>query len=47
MGDFLVLSVLAVAVLLAFRSIRKDVKKGGCVGCSGNCSGCSKYRNVQ
>ncbi len=41
MGDFIVLSVLAGAVLLAIRSMRKDGKKGGCAGCSGKCSGCS------
>ena len=40
MGDIIVLSVLAAAVILAVRSIIKARKSGGCAGCSG-CSGCS------
>ena len=47
MGDIIVLSVLAVAVTLAVRSIIKSRKSGGCAGwlkcacCSSNCGGCS------
>ena len=45
MGDIIVLTVLAGAVLLAVRSLLKQRKEGccgGCSGCSGNCSGCSR-----
>lgn len=41
MGDFIVLAVIAGAVVLAVRSLLKDRKKGGCAGCSGNCGSCS------
>lgn len=37
MGNFLVLAVLAGAVGLAIRTLRKDREKGGCCG---NCSAC-------
>ena len=45
MGDILVLSVLAVIVFLAVRSMLKNRKKGccgSCSGCSGGCSGCAR-----
>ena len=38
MGDFLVLAVLGVVVLLVIRSMHKTRKKGG--GCTGNCASC-------
>lgn len=38
----LVILVLAIAVVLAVRSIVKDKKKGGCSGCPGGCS-CSGH----
>lgn len=47
MGDIIVLSVLAVSVFLAVRSMVKSRKSGccgscsGCSGCSGSCTGCS------
>lgn len=41
MGDVIVLTILAGAVLLAIRSLLKSRKKGKCSGCSGSCSGCS------
>ena len=44
MGDFIVLSVIGIAVLLAIRSLRADAQKGGCAGCSGSCSGCTKCK---
>ena len=40
MGDIIVLSILAAAVLTAVRSMLKTRAKGGCSGCSGNCSNC-------
>ncbi len=40
MGDVIVLSILAAALLAAVRSMLKTWAKGGCSGCSGNCSGC-------
>lgn len=43
MGDIIVLSVIGIASALAVRSLWKDRKKGGCSGCSHNCSHCS-YR---
>ena len=44
MGNFIVLSVIGVAVLLAVGSIRADARKGGCAGCSGSCCGCTKCK---
>lgn len=47
MGDFIVISILAVVVILAIRSIRNSSKKGGCPGschCSGSCNGCTGCR---
>lgn len=44
MGNFIVLSVIALAVLIAIRSICADARKGGCAGCSGNCHGCTKCK---
>jgi hypothetical protein len=41
--DYLVLLAIATAVFFAVRAIVKRRKKGGCVGCSGNCSACSLY----
>ncbi len=43
MGDVIVLLLLAGAVGLALRSLRKHRKQGGCTGCSqcqGGCPGC-------
>lgn len=44
MGNVIVLSVIAAAVLMAIWSIRADARKGGCAGCSGNCCGCTKCK---
>ncbi len=41
--DYLVLAAVVLAVFFAVRSIVKRRKKGGCAGCSGNCSACSLY----
>lgn len=38
--DYLVLAAVAFAVLFAVRGIVRRRKKGGCAGCSGNCSAC-------
>ena len=40
MGDIIVISVILFFVGLAVRSMWKDHKKGGCAGCSHNCSSC-------
>lgn len=44
MGNFIVLSVIGIAVLVAIRSIQADARKGGCAGCSGKCAGCTKCK---
>lgn len=41
--DYLVLLAVATAVFFAVRAIVKRRKKGGCAGCSGNCSACILY----
>lgn len=41
MGDVIVLSILAAALLAAVRSMLKAKAKGGCSGCSGCSGGCS------
>ena len=39
MGDIIVLTVIAVAVILAAAKLRKDKRKAGCCG---NCGGCAR-----
>ena len=41
--DYLVLAAVVLVVFFAIRSIVKRRKKGGCAGCSGNCSACSLH----
>jgi len=41
--DYLILAAVAAAVFFAVRWIVRRRKKGGCVGCSGNCSACNLY----
>lgn len=40
LGDLVVLPVLGIVVALVVRSMHRDRKRGGCTGCSGNCSQC-------
>ena len=44
MGDIIVLSVLAIAVILAARSIIKS-RASGCCGCCSGCNGCAHAGN--
>ncbi len=40
--DYIILAVLAIALFFALRSMIRRKRSGGCIGCSGNCSACSK-----
>ncbi len=42
-ADILCIVVLAVLILLALGSIRRQLKGGHCAGCSG-CSGCGRRK---
>lgn len=43
--DYLLLAVVAVCAVIAFRVWRRAMKKGGCCGgnCTGNCAQCSRH----
>ena len=42
-GDFIVLSVLALWLITAVCHTRKRKKSGKCIGCGGNCAGCPHH----
>lgn len=43
--DYLLLAIVAVCAVIAFRVWRRTMKKGGCCGgaCTGNCAQCGKH----
>lgn len=43
--DYLLLAIVAVCAVIAFRVWRSAMKKGGCCGsgCTGNCAQCSRH----
>lgn len=43
--DYILLGIIIVAVIAAFRYVIKNKKNGGCCGCSGNCGECHKTKN--
>ena len=45
--DYLLLAIVAVCAVIAFRVWRRAMKKGGCCGsgCTGNCASCQEHCN--
>lgn len=43
--DYLLLAIVAVCAVIAFRVWRRTMKKGGCCGssCTGNCAQCGRH----
>ena len=42
-ADYVLLGCVAMGCVLAVRSILRQKKRGGCIGCSGCCDACSHH----